>query len=74
MDYKDMSISMKAIHGGVSKEKGYNALTMPIYQNLHSILILQKKAVNFLPEKKPDIFIRDLETRQHHFWKKKLHF
>lgn len=32
MDYKDMSISMKAIHGGVSKEKGYNALTMPIYQ------------------------------------------
>lgn len=32
MDYKDMSVSMKAIHGGVTKEKGYNALTMPIYQ------------------------------------------
>ena len=30
MDYKDMSVSMKAIHGGVTKENGYKALTMPI--------------------------------------------
>lgn len=32
MDIKDMSMSTKAIHGGITREKGYNALTMPIYQ------------------------------------------
>ena len=29
---KNMSIATKAIHGGVSKEKGYGSLSMPIYQ------------------------------------------
>jgi methionine-gamma-lyase len=31
-DIKNMSIATKAIHGGVSKEKGYGSLSMPIYQ------------------------------------------
>ncbi|MBQ9179353.1 MAG: methionine gamma-lyase [Firmicutes bacterium] len=31
-DVKNMSIATKAIHGGVSKEKGYGSLSMPIYQ------------------------------------------
>jgi methionine-gamma-lyase len=31
-DVNMMSVATKAIHGGVTKEKGYNALTMPIYQ------------------------------------------
>ena len=29
-DIKNMSIATKAIHGGVSKEKGYGSLSMPI--------------------------------------------
>ena len=29
---KNMSVATKAIHGGVSKEKGYGSLSMPIYQ------------------------------------------
>lgn len=31
-DMKNMSVATKAIHGGVSKEKGYGSLSMPIYQ------------------------------------------
>ena len=31
-DLKNMSVATKAIHGGVSKEKGYGSLSMPIYQ------------------------------------------
>ena len=31
-DIKNMSVATKAIHGGVSKEKGYGSLSMPIYQ------------------------------------------
>ena len=31
-DLKDKSVASKAIHGGVTREKGYNSLSMPIYQ------------------------------------------